>query len=130
MIDKINFQFTDTNSFIDGVRFELAKKIFAAATYLQTQLKVRESTPYPPASVVGQYPHARTFQGRNAVVVYPSDLGTIARTLKTQVGYLSNAFYMGVLEESKGRLGLFSCYQEVKPELVSILHGVGYLKAA
>ena len=126
----INVQFVNTTSFVAKVRHELAKRIYAAATHFQTKLKQKLSTAYPPASVPGEYPHARTFGGRNAVTVYPSDLGIIARDLRTFVGYTQNAWYMAYLEESQGRLGLFHLYQQLKPELALILGGRGYVTSS
>lgn len=125
---EIKVEFVNTVSFVANVRHELAKRIFAAASHLQTKLKGKLSTPYPPASVAGEYPRARTFTGRNAVTVYPSDLGTISRTLRTYVGYTVNAEYMATLEETKQRLGLLYCYQQMRAELSLILGGRGYVK--
>ena len=127
---EINIQSDNLDAFIQKVRMELAKRIFAAASLLRSELKASLSTAYPPASVPGEFPHARTYQGRNAVVISPSDLPTIAKTLKVRVGYIQNAFYMGILEESKGRLGLFYLFEQVKPQLTAILGGHGYATAS
>lgn len=116
----------NTEAFIQGVRLELAKRVFAAATHLQVTLFGKLSIAYPPASVRGEYPHARTFGGRNAVTIYPQQIKQIANEGSTQIGYLKNAFYMGILEEDKGRLGLLKLYKELRPELMSILGGHGY----
>lgn len=134
-VRNINVEFFNTSSFVSAIRMELAKRIYAAATLLQTTLKDKLSTAYPPASVIGEYPHARTYDGRNSVAVYPSDLATIARNLRTFVGYRQlndkgkNMNYMAILEESKGRLGLYYCYQQVKPAMASILGGRSYLSS-
>lgn len=117
----------NTADFIADLQMKLAQRIFMAATALQTELKGKLSTPYPPASTPGEYPHARTFEGRNDVAVYPSDLSIIAKTLSTEVGYRVNAYYMSILEQRRQRLGLYHTYQQMKPELARILGGGGYI---
>lgn len=109
--------------FIRDIRMKLAKRIYVAAELLQKNLKSKLATAYPPASRKGEYPRARTYSGQKSVVIYPELPQQIAIKLYTDVGYLKNAFYMGVLEEKKGRKGLLSLYKEMRPQITAVLKG-------
>lgn len=104
---------------------ELARRLIAAASHLQTELKKELSIAGPTPSRPGEYPHAQTFQGRNAVVITPSSVAKVAKSMEVRIGYLQNAWYMGYLEEHRKRLGLLHKYQQTLPELISIIQGKG-----
>lgn len=120
MPDGIDFN-DNTDDFVERIRMQASSNCLQAAFLLQTTLKVSLSTSYPPASVPGEYPHGRTWGGRDAVTVSPSTPEEIAKLGFVQIGFLRDAWYMVHLELEKQRLGLFHCYEQLKPALAKIL---------
>jgi hypothetical protein len=114
---------SNLETFRAAIQRELAKRLIAAATYLQTELKKDLSVAGPVPSKPGEYPHAQTYQGRNAVVITPSTIAAVSKTMTIRIGYLRLAWYMGHLEENLRRLGLLHKYRSILPELISIIRG-------
>jgi hypothetical protein len=112
-----------TDDFIQRVREQAAAVLLEAGFLLQTTLKGQLSTSYPPASIPGQYPHGRTWTGRDAVMCHPSDLKEIARLGYIRVGFTANAWYMPYLELEKQRLGIFHTFDQLKPAIENLLAG-------
>lgn len=112
-----------TDEFLENVTLQAATNLLEAAFYLQAGFKDKLSTSYPPASTPGQYPHGRTWGGRDAVVVQPSTPEEITQTGYVRIGFLKMTFdYMTYLSFQKGRLGLLHCYAEMKPQLEQIIN--------
>lgn len=114
-----------TDDFIAFIREEAAAHILEAGLLLDSALKGQLSTSYPPASVPGQYPHGRTWGGRDSATVSSSDPKEIARLGNLRVGFVSNGWYMPYLELQKGRLGIFHLYEQMKSSIGAILSGAG-----
>lgn len=112
----------NTEQFMENVTLQAATNLLEAAFYLQAGFKDRLSTSYPPASVPGQYPHGRTWHGRDSVVVQPDTPEAIAQIGYVRIGLLSSAWYVPYLSFEKGRLGLLHCYAELKPQLEKIIN--------
>lgn len=120
----------NTDDFIARIREEASLLLLEAGFLIQTTLKGQLSTSYPPASLPGQYPHGRTWGGRDAVTVTPSDPKEIARVGFVRVGFTENAWYMPWLEIEKGRLGIFHTYEQLRPAIAQILSGSGLRSTA
>lgn len=112
----------NTDQFMENVMLQAATNLLEAAFYLQAGLKDNLSTSYPPASRPGEYPHGRTWHGRDSVVVQPATAEEIAQVGYVRIGFLSSAWYMPMLEFQKGRLGLLSCYAAMKGDIDAIIN--------
>ena len=113
----------NSTEWIAAVQLEAATRLLQAAFVLQTEMKQNLSTSYPPASMPGEYPHGRTWGGRDGCVVQPDTPEGIVQTGYVRIGFLQNAWYIPYLEMEKGRLGLFHCYELLKPQLDRIISG-------
>ena len=109
--------------FMAEVREEVAKRMAVAAVTFQTNLKTQLSTSYPPASVPGEYPHGRTWFGRNNLIVTPTAPTEIASGGKVAVGFRKPAFYMVYLETDLDRKGILSLFESMQQQLGQILGG-------
>ncbi len=94
---------------------DLRRRLLAAAVLLQAEHKRDLSKTFPPASVPGQYPAARTFNLRDSVTVVEIEDGY-------RVGYLVNASYL-IFLASKGRLTLMDTALRIRPRLLKIITG-------
>jgi len=112
-----------TEEWLEEVQMEAAQRLLRAAFTLQTEMKINLSTAYPPASVPGEYPHGRTWNGRDSLVVMPETAREIMQLGYVRVGYLPAAWYMPYLEIERGRLGLLLCYSQMFDELQKIIAG-------
>ena len=93
----------------------LQRRLLAAAVLLQAEHKRDLSKTFPPASIPGQFPAARTFNLRDSVTVVPIRGGF-------RVGYLQNADYIVWLIKGK-RLGIHDTARRIMPRLNRILRG-------
>lgn len=106
---------------------EIARRILAAALLLQAEHKRDLSTANPPphlnSSKPGQYPKARTYNLRDAVVVEPRSPAAIAdNRLRAKVGYLVSADYILALTNRK-RKNVEDTAERIRPRLTAILRG-------
>ena len=95
------------------LRRDLERRLLAAAVLLQAEHKRDLSKTFPPASAVGQFPAARTFNGRDSVTVVKIPNGF-------RVGYAVNAAYLLFLF-ANGRLGLIDTARRVMPRLRKVI---------
>ena len=102
---------TDLRS-IEG---RLNRRLLAAAVLLQAEHKRDLSKTYPPASVPGQFPAARTLNLRDSVTVVPIEGGY-------RIGYLVNAEYIVWLVK-RGRLGIVDTLNRIRPRINRIIRG-------
>lgn len=94
----------------------IRRRLLAAAVLLQAEHKRDLSKTFPPASVPGQFPAARTLNLRDSVAVVPIKDGF-------RVGYLQNAFYVVPLVR-RGRLGVADTAERIRNRLLKIIRGV------
>lgn len=99
----------DANAICDRVTVDAAKVLLRNALVLQAEHKRRLSKfnprPFRNSSKPGEYPRARTYNLRDAVVIEPSSLSIIEQTGSVSVGVLTGAKYVEWLVQS-GRLGI------------------------
>lgn len=91
------------------------QRLIAAASLLVGEHKRDLSKTFPPASVPGQYPAARTLNLRDSVGVQEVPDGF-------RVGYLPGAFYVLFLAK-RGRLTVEDTAKRIAPRLARIITG-------
>lgn len=106
---------------------QMAGNLLRAAVTFQTEHKRRLNIANPPphldSSAPGEYPRARTGFGRDGTVVQPTDLATIAKTMRVRCGYIKNAWYMGYLEVYRRRKGLNQTLADMRSQIAAIIAG-------
>lgn len=107
----------DPDAIIARTRTEAAQLQLRNALVLQAEHKRRLSKFNPPphknSSKPGEYPRARTYNLRDAVVIEPASLAIIEETGSVRVGVLIGAKYVESLVK-KGRLGLANTHADLK----------------
>jgi len=98
-----------------SIEARLNRRLLAAAVLLQAEHKRDLSKTYPPASVPGQFPAARTLNLRDSVTVVPIPGGY-------RVGYRVNAEYIVYLVK-RGRLGIVDTLSRIRPRMNRIIRG-------
>lgn len=109
------------------MRERAGKVIYALATDFQGEVKKDLSVPNPTGatpSAPGQFPRARTFNLRDAVVVDRTLAETIA-TGEVRVGVLKSAWYLLPLVRRLKRLGLADSYRKARPRLARLRKFLG-----
>jgi hypothetical protein len=108
---------------IEAWKTKLAKRLIACAVAFQVEHRKRLSVAFPPASILGEYPHGRTWQGRANSGLYAPQTpdGVKLAGLKIKIGQAASTWYMIHLERNKGRLGYEKTMADILPKLRSIL---------
>lgn len=108
------------------IKLDVAKRMLLAAMVFRATLRDNISTPYPPASQPGEYPHLRTGTGYKEIFVIPdTPEGIVDDGLNVWVGFSNLAWYMPFLERERDRLGIFYLFNEMQPRLRAIMAGEG-----
>lgn len=119
----------DASDFTTMIREEAAKRMYAAAYMFHTNMKQQLSISYPPASVPGQFPHGRTWFGRNNLIVTPTVKQEIVDGGKVAIGFRKPAYYMVLLETEHDRLGLVHLFESMQSQLSAALVGIATAKS-
>lgn len=100
----------------DRITKDAAKVLLRNALVLQAEHKRRLSKFNPPphknSSKPGEYPRARTYNLRDAVVIEPASLAIIEQTGTVRVGVQTNAPYGPILTK-RGRLGIAKTHADL-----------------
>lgn len=106
-----------------------AEKMIAIGEVAANMLRQRLSTPYPPASVPGQYPRKRTGNLLSSVQLFPKTAATLVKQysrkpMKVVVGYAKKGFY-GYILTWRGRKGPqdIVALKELSTQAQSIMNG-------
>lgn len=115
---------TNNLAIVENDAAERSAAILArAAILIQMSLKQNLSKSFPPASKVGEFPHGRTWGGRDAVDYEPKSLSELKTAQRVRIGFQDNAWYMPVLEVYKGRLGMVETVRRILPQLQELGKG-------
>lgn len=106
----------DLAAFDTRLHDRAARTLLRNALTLQAEHKRRLSIanprPHKNSSHAGQYPKARTFNLRDAVVIEPASLDVITQSLSVRVGISISAFYGFILSE-RGWKGLHDTHRDL-----------------
>jgi hypothetical protein len=102
-------------------REQIAEGLLRAAILFQQVHRQSLSKTFPPASKIGQYPAARTFNLRDSVTYQPGTLAEIGKELKVKLGYFEHAWYGARLELKMGRLGLEHTMDRLRHQIAALL---------
>lgn len=105
------------------IRERAAKGLIRAAIHFQSVHTQALSRSYPPASKVGEYPRARTFNLRSSVLYEPTSVGEVAKTLTVKMGLAQRAFYGVILELKRRRKGLVATLKKTRATLRRLVRG-------
>lgn len=110
-----------------------AQGLLNASAYFQAHYRQMLSTPYPPASRPGQYPHYRSGHGWLSVDFDPQTVSAVAQSMTIRLGYNRSippgmhwsygprggttppSYYMVALEISANRSGLAAAAAALAP---------------
>jgi len=92
--------------FTKSVNQDVARRMFDCMLLAQQQLMDDLGTPYPPASVPGQYPRKRTGNLQRSVIIWPATVRGVLNTRPRRIAlwYDPRAWY-GYLLIQRGRRG-------------------------
>lgn len=111
--------------FTDSVKQDVARKMFDCMLLAQQQLMDDLNTPYPPASVPGQYPRRRTGKLRQGVIIWPATVRGVLNTRPRRIAlwYDPSVFY-GYILIMRGRRGPDDTLRKMRARWDRILRGV------
>lgn len=99
---------------------QLGKSLLLAAVVVQSEMKKSLNTPYPPASKPGEFPHYRTGNLRESIVIDPSTPAECAALGRVRIGYAKRAHYGAILEVARQRLGLVATVKRLRAFLAKL----------
>lgn len=99
---------------------QLGKSLLLAAVVVQSEMKKSLNTPYPPASKPGEFPHYRTGNLRESIVIDPKTPAECAAQGRVRIGYAKRAHYGAILEVMRHRLGLVATVTRLRTFLAKL----------
>ena len=107
------------NQAMRAIHEQTARNLREVADILRNQHKLRLGVSGSQSAPRGSYPHKRTGFGQSKVVMSPTSVSAIAKSLSVRVGIDGAGWYLAYLE-TEGWKGLLDTFADLRSQLAAV----------